>query len=73
VDLRLEKDLTLRSGHRVGILADVFNAFNFPNYGCYEADLVPWVGPDVYGTPRCAEEGRRLQLGMRYNFGGQQF
>jgi hypothetical protein len=73
VDLRLEKDLTLRSGHRVGILADVFNAFNFPNYGCFEADLVPWVGPDVYGTPRCADEGRRLQLGMRYNFGAQQF
>jgi hypothetical protein len=73
VDLRLEKDVTLRSGHRVGVLADVFNAFNFPNYGCYEADQVPWVGPDVYGTPRCADEGRRVQMGMRYHFGARSF
>ncbi len=75
VDLRLDKGVSLARGQRLGVIADVFNAFNTPNYGCYgdNATIVPTADQNAewrarYGTPNCAGLGRRLQLGVRYGF-----
>ncbi len=70
LDLRGEKDLPLRSGQRVGVLLDLYNAFNSANFGCYNTYIAPLSGsPNTgYGTPGCAAPGRRLQIGLRYGF-----
>lgn len=70
VDLRLEKDVQLGSGHRLGAVAEVFNVFDHSNYGCYEGFKPPL--PEVnarFGQPGCLREpGRRLQFGLNYAF-----
>ncbi|HEY0972198.1 MAG TPA: TonB-dependent receptor [Gemmatimonadales bacterium] len=70
VDLRVEKPIRLANGQSVSILADVFNAFNNANYGCFDATIFPTSGdPNVnYGRPGCAGLGWRLQLGARWNY-----
>jgi hypothetical protein len=75
IDFRLEKGISLLSGQRVAILADVFNAFNTANYSCYATTINPPdpAHPTVntnanYGQPGCAGLGRRLQVGLRYGF-----
>lgn len=72
-DLRLERGVTLRTGERLGIVADVFNAFNTANWGCYESTIIPTAdqAKDTnwqrrFGQPFCAALGRRLQLGLKY-------
>jgi hypothetical protein len=68
MDLRLEKEFSMLSGQTVGITADVFNAFNTANFGCYDAQINPTSGaPNAnYNKPGCAALGRRLQIGARY-------
>lgn len=70
IDLRLEKDVQLGSGHRLGAVAEVFNVFDHANYGCYEGFKPPL--PEVnarFGQPSCLREpGRRLQFGLNYAF-----
>jgi hypothetical protein len=68
VDVRLEKELTIRTGQDVSVVADVFNALNTANFGCYETRINPLTDvPNArYGQPNCAGLGRRLQLGLRY-------
>jgi hypothetical protein len=68
VDFRLEKDLVVGAGERAGLLLEVYNAFNSPNYGCYNTTINPLTDPinTNYGTPGCAGFGRRLQVGLRY-------
>jgi hypothetical protein len=59
VDLRVRKDFPSFSGGTLGVTADLFNAFNYQNYGC------------TFGgtTPNCVvSDPRRLQLGAEYNF-----
>src|SRR5207237_4672686 len=59
LDVRLRKDFTSFSGGSFGVTADLFNAFNYQNYGC------------TYGstTPNCVvSDPRRLQIGAEYNF-----
>jgi len=59
VDLRLRKDFPTFSGGSVGVTADLFNAFNYQNYGC------------TYGgtSSNCVvSDPRRLQIGAEYNF-----
>ena len=53
----------------MSVLADLFNAFNNKNYGCYNT-TIPVAGQTNanYGTPGCAGLGTRLQLGARYSF-----
>jgi hypothetical protein len=70
VDFRLEKDLTIQGGQRIGVLAEVFNALGSSNYGCYDATIAPTSGaPNAnYGKPGCAGLGRRLQVGVRYGY-----
>jgi hypothetical protein len=69
LDARLEKDFKLQSnGQNVGLVFDVFNAFNTENWGCFDATIFPTSGaPNAnYGRPSCAALGRRLQIGLRY-------
>ena len=70
VDVALEKGLSLASGQRVSLRADLFNAFNNANYGCYDATIFPTSGsPNAnLGKPGCAGLRRRLQVGLRYGF-----
>jgi outer membrane receptor protein involved in Fe transport len=67
VDLRLEKAFTLPSAQRISVLADLFNAFNNANYGCFNTTIENPPNPN-YNTPGCAGLGRRLQVGLRYGF-----
>ena len=68
MDLRLEKGFTVASGQTVSVIADLFNAFNTANFGCYDAQINPTSGsPNAnYNKPGCAALGRRLQLGACY-------
>jgi hypothetical protein len=71
VDMRLEKALRFAAGQNVSVVADLFNAFNNANYGCFNT-TIPVRGQTNpnYGTPGCAGLGTRLQLGLRYGFRG---
>jgi outer membrane receptor protein involved in Fe transport len=67
LDVRLEKPIRFASGQSLSIAADLFNAFNSSNYGCFEAKINPGGAPNPnFGKPNCAALGRRLQVGMRY-------
>lgn len=71
LDLRLEKGFKLGSGQSVSLMADVFNALNSANFGCFDATIVPVADQDAafhqrYGSAGCAAPGRRLQVGLRY-------
>lgn len=69
VDLRLQKDFPLLSGQTVGLLVDLFNAFNTSNFGCYDTRIGPAGSPNPnYAKPGCAGLGRRLQVGLRYGY-----
>lgn len=71
LDLRLEKGFELGSGQSVSLMADLFNALNSANFGCFDATIVPLPDQDTgwrkrFGSPSCAAPGRRLQVGLRY-------
>jgi len=52
----------------VGLVAEVFNAFNFTNYGCL-TDFLPPEGNPNLGKPNCVVSlGRREQVGLKLNF-----
>ena len=74
VDLRLRKDLVPIRGQRLGITADLFNAFNYNNYGCYNdvaftnVNGVRTANPD-FGRGFCVvADARRVQLGAQYDW-----
>ncbi len=70
MDLRLAKDFTVAGGQRAGLAIDLFNAFNSRNYGCYDARIGPPGQPNAaFGRPGCSAPGRRLQIGLTYDFG----
>jgi len=69
VDFRLSKEFGAVRGTSVAVIAEVFNAFNFTNYGC----LNDFVGDNndrtTLGDPNCVVSlGRREQLGLRVKF-----
>ena len=69
VDFRLSKDFSAVRGTTIGVIAEVFNAFNFTNYGC----LNDFVGDNndrsSLGNPNCVVSlGRREQVGLRLTF-----
>lgn len=70
LDLRLAKDFTVAGGQRAGLAIDLFNAFNSRNFGCYDA-RIPRTGQTnaAFGRPGCSAPGRRLQIGLTYDFG----
>jgi hypothetical protein len=81
VDLRLEKQFNTFRGQRVSLIGEVFNVFNFANFGCYDgrvgdyqADGTITPNPNfkrpgcVITDTRLQGAPRRVQLGMRYTF-----
>ena len=69
VDFRLQKDIKSFGPTSLTVVAEVFNAFNFTNYGC----LNDFVGDNndrtTLGQPNCVVTlGRREQVGLRLNF-----
>ena len=72
MDVRLDKRFDLPGGQQVGLNVDVFNVFNSANFACYDARIP--VGGNIadnanFGRPNCAAPGRRLQVGLTYDFG----
>jgi hypothetical protein len=68
VDFRLEKTFAGIGPASIGVIGEVFNAFNFHNYGCLDNFIGPGGNPNL-GTPGCVINlGRREQLGVRVNF-----
>jgi hypothetical protein len=72
VDLRIRKDLPSfgRAGN-LGITLDLFNAFNYDNFGCFRTPPNQANGdPDPnLGTSDCVvSDARRLQIGAEYDF-----
>jgi hypothetical protein len=72
--VRLRKDLLPLRGRRIGITADIFNVFNFNNFGCYNdvaftnVKGVRTPNP-TFGTGGCViADARRLQLGAQYDW-----
>src|SRR5881296_3154215 len=70
VDLHVRKDLPAPGSARWGITADLFNAFNYQNFGCINNFIPtpPSTNAD-FGKPGCViTDGRRLQLGTQVDF-----
>jgi outer membrane receptor protein involved in Fe transport len=68
IDFRLEKDFRLSSNINVGLVGEVFNAFNWANYGCLN-NFIPPEGNPTFGQPTCVINlGRREQVGLKLNF-----
>ncbi len=71
VDFRLTKDLPTYGKTSVGVILELFNAFNNTNYGCLNSFLGPGDTPTSVnlGQPNCVVSlGRREQVGFRVNF-----
>lgn len=65
MDLRLRKDFPPISGNRLGVTLDLFNAFNFQNYGCYDTGF----NSPNQGKAFCVvSDPRRAQLGAEFSF-----
>ncbi len=65
VDLRLRKDFPSFAGTQLGVTLDVYNAFNYRNFGCYDTGF----NSPNQGKAFCAiSDPRRFQLGAEYNF-----
>lgn len=68
IDFRLEKDIHLVSSVSVGLVAEMFNAFNWASYGCLTNFIGPGGNPD-FGKPGCTVNlGRREQVGLKIDF-----
>jgi outer membrane receptor protein involved in Fe transport len=66
VDLRLRRDVPAFGRGSVELVAEVFNAFNSQNYGCFNNNR---DDPGTFGNPNCViADPRRLQIGGAYTF-----
>jgi outer membrane receptor for ferrienterochelin and colicin len=69
VDLRLEKAFPILGARNVELIGEVFNIFNWTNYGCLNNFLGPGDSGANIGLPNCVVSlGRREQVGLRVNF-----
>jgi outer membrane receptor protein involved in Fe transport len=76
VDVRLRKDFLNVGGNKLGVTADLFNVFNYNNFGDFDASYSSLnatgarvINPN-YGRARSViSDGRRFQLGLQYDFG----
>lgn len=65
VDLRLRKDFVQISGNHVGLSAELFNAFNYQNLGCFNSFNTADVN---FGNAGCViSDPRRLQIGLEFD------
>jgi outer membrane receptor protein involved in Fe transport len=68
VDFHLEKDVKFAGNFSVGVVGEVFNAFNWASYGCLDNFIGPG-GNSNFGNPGCVINlGRREQVGLKINF-----
>jgi hypothetical protein len=68
VDFHLEKDFKVGGGFSVGVVGEIFNAFNWASYGCLDNFIGPG-GNTNFGNPSCTINlGRREQVGLKINF-----
>ncbi|MGA7615846.1 MAG: TonB-dependent receptor [Thermoanaerobaculia bacterium] len=68
VDFSLEKAFPVGGGASIGLVAQIFNAFNWANYGCLDNFIPPEGNPNL-GNPNCVINlGRREQVGLRVKF-----
>ena len=63
-DLSLFKTFPIAGEHRLQLRIEAFNLFNHPRFGQPGAT----VGTPVFGVITAAEEGRIVQLGVKYSF-----
>jgi hypothetical protein len=71
VDLRLRKDFPAFGGTRLGVTADLFNALNTDNLGCFQDVAVqPGGAPNSeFGNATCVvADPRRFQVGIQSDF-----
>jgi hypothetical protein len=69
VDFRLEKDLHVFGGTSVGVVGEVFNAFNSQNLGCLNNFVGDNGDRSTIGAANCVVSlGRREQVGLKVNF-----
>ena len=71
VDMRLRKDLLgLSQQYRIAVTADLFNAFNFTNLGCWEGYKPPLPATNAnFGNANCvSSDARRFQAGLAVDF-----
>lgn len=71
VDMRLRKDLLgLSQQYRIAVTADLFNAFNFNNLGCWEGYKPPLPATNAnFGNANCvSSDARRFQAGLSVDF-----
>jgi outer membrane receptor protein involved in Fe transport len=65
VDIRLRKNFPQMSGTQLGLTLDLFNLFNYQNFGCYDTGF----GSPNLGKASCVvSDPRRAQLGATYSF-----
>ncbi|HEX3111264.1 MAG TPA: TonB-dependent receptor, partial [Thermoanaerobaculia bacterium] len=69
VDFRLTWGVPFARARNVQLIGEVFNAFNWTNYGCLSSFLGPGDPQSNAGNPGCVVSlGRREQLGIKVNF-----
>ena len=65
VDFRMRKDLPQFGGTQMGLTLDLFNAFNYQNFGCHDTGF----GSSNLGKAFCVvSDPRHLQIGAEYTF-----
>jgi outer membrane receptor protein involved in Fe transport len=68
IDMRLEKQFGIVGASSVSLIGEVFNVFNWANYGCLDNFISPG-GNTNFGNPGCVTTlGRRFQAGVRVGF-----
>lgn len=68
IDFRLEKDVNVFGSVSVGLIGEIFNAFNWASFGCLN-NFIPPEGNPSFGQPGCVTNlGRREQVGLKVNF-----
>jgi outer membrane receptor protein involved in Fe transport len=68
VDFHLEKDFRVAGNVSVGLVGEIFNAFNWASYGCLDNFIGPG-GNSNFGNPSCVINlPRREQVGLKINF-----
>ena len=68
MDLRLSREFEVFGGHRLQLIGEVFNVFDFDNFGCYDGFIPPEGNPN-FGNPGCVSgPPRSFQVGMRYRW-----
>ncbi|HEV2749745.1 MAG TPA: carboxypeptidase regulatory-like domain-containing protein [Gemmatimonadales bacterium] len=65
IDLKFRKDFPPFSGTQLGATLDLFNIFNFQNFGCYD---VGFNSPTQGHSTCLLSDPRRVQLGAEYSF-----